>query len=369
MPVRNSSKSNLAQAVSEEEKAEMKIDTLASKSKESSSYDLAMSVSEEPDIEVAELISPGDSSSNNEKKKKKKKSKSSPSSSTLDKKSSHSKHHSSSRQSKSSSHGGSDTYREHDKTKVTFGEYEFVFPKEKFPLLKVMGCAVVLLVSIFIDEGIYSSNYRYGIILAVVAFLSAIIGVVIPSKKAMFLNYFISVVTYAGACLNTIDPGPFVQPGNGYFAAWGLAIYSASAANPPGSLKRIIFHTTLTLGAAALVVLLSLLPILKDGVTGHEQEWEIYVAIGGSALTLVVVGVFLSLKLYNWQARTNLYGESIVHSVLAVMWLGVACIVSYRGPFKLTGNGYFASWFACFTAIKAAWYEWKHNHEGDERDY
>jgi hypothetical protein len=184
-----------------------------------------MSASEEEKLELAGVNSPG-SSSDSAKKRKKKKSTDEAvvahpfdlSSSTIDKKSRHSKHHSS-RHNKLSSHG-SDKYRKHDKTKVTFGEYEFVVPKDKLPLLKVMACAIVLLVSIFIDESIYSSKYRYGIILAVVAFLGAIIGVVIPTKKAMYLNYFISVVTYAGACLNTIDPGPFTQPGNGYFASW-----------------------------------------------------------------------------------------------------------------------------------------------------
>jgi hypothetical protein len=125
-----------------------------------------------------------------------------------------------------------------------------------------------------------------------------------------------------------------------------LAIYSASAANPPGSLKRIIFHTTLNLGASALVVLLSLLPILTDSIT--ENEWEIYLAISGSALTLVIVGVFLSLKLYKWDATMNVYGESIVLSILAVMWLGIACIVSYRGPFKMSHLVYPPSMYVIF---------------------
>jgi hypothetical protein len=141
----------------------------------------------------------------------------------------------------------------------------------------------------------------------------------------------------------------------------GLVIYSASAANPPGSLKRAIFHTTLNLGASALVVLLSLLPIVTDRIA--ENEWEIYLAIAASGLTILVVGIFLSLKLYNWNASMNVYGESIVLSISAVMWLGIACIVSYRGPFKLTGNGYFASWFACFKSVQAAWLEWKKNHD------
>jgi hypothetical protein len=241
MPKKQVSRNDRAQSLSDEEKAEMglenmkdssastnmKTDETSPKKTDSNNYDLAMSISEEEKVELTGIDSPG-TYSDIAKKKKKKKTHSTTeavvaqridlSSSTLDKKSKHSKHHSS-RHSKSSSNG-SEKYSEHDKTMVTFGEYEFVVPKDKLPLLKVMACAVVLLVSIFIDEGIYASKYRYGIILAVVAFLGAIIGVVIPTKKAMHLNYFISVVTYAGACLNTIDPGPFTQPGNGYFASW-----------------------------------------------------------------------------------------------------------------------------------------------------
>ena len=68
------------------------------------------------------------------------------------------------------------------KKQITIGEYEVSLPQEKIPLLGLMGCAVVLHIAIFIDNTIYSSMYRYGIILSICSFFGATISLVIPSK-------------------------------------------------------------------------------------------------------------------------------------------------------------------------------------------
>ena len=56
--------------------------------------------------------------------------------------------------------------------------------------------------------------------LVVVAFFGALVSLAIPTKKTIALNYCIYALTFAGACISTIEPGPFSQPGNGYFASW-----------------------------------------------------------------------------------------------------------------------------------------------------
>lgn len=106
------------------------------------------------------------------------------------------------------------------KRRITIGEYEISLPEEKIPLLGVMACSILLHLSIFIDDEIYVSKYRYGIILSAIAFFGAMVSVVVPSKQAIPLNYFIYVLTYAGACITTHETGPFHEPGNGYFASW-----------------------------------------------------------------------------------------------------------------------------------------------------
>jgi hypothetical protein len=107
-----------------------------------------------------------------------------------------------------------------DKKRINFGEYEITLPQEKVPLLGVLACAMLLHVTIFIDEDIYSSNYRYGIILSNVAFFAGVVSIAIPTKKAIGLNYIIYLLTYTSACLSTMESGPFSKTGNGYFASW-----------------------------------------------------------------------------------------------------------------------------------------------------
>lgn len=244
------------------------------------------------------------------------------------------------------------------KKQITIGEYEVSLPQEKIPLLGLMGCAVVLHIAIFIDNTIYSSMYRYGIILSICSFFGATISLVIPSKKAMPINYFLYFVTYAGACFNTIGQGPFAKAGNGFFASWGLSICAAIAADPPGSLRRALFNSTLNLGAAALVVLLTLLPDLINGVP-KEFEIETYITVGGCAFTLFLVMIMMTLKWCTWNQARSSCGESVFLTFLSVLWTFIACMVTFRGPFKEVGSGYFASWFGLVMAVKAAGLEWR----------
>ena len=147
----------------------------------------------------------------------------------------------------------------------------------------------------------------------------------------------------------------------------GLVISSAIAADPPGSLKRAMFNSTLNLGAAALVVILALIPDLIALIEGTPTyEVEVYLAGCGAGVTLAIVGLFLTLKVCTWNTPRNACGESIILSFLAGLWVVIACTVSFRGPFTVTGNGYFASWFAVVMSVKAAGLEWRNRVKQDK---
>jgi len=134
-----------------------------------------------------------------------------------------------------------------------------------------------------------------------------------------------------------------------------------------------MFNSTLNLGAAALVVILALIPNLTDMIEGTpegtpEYEMEVYLAGCGAGVTMTIVGLFLTLKVCTWNTPRNACGESIILSFLAGLWVVIACTVSFRGPFVVTGNGYFASWFAVVMSVKAAGLEWRNRVKQDKAD-
>jgi hypothetical protein len=102
----------------------------------------------------------------------------------------------------------------------------------------------------------------------------------------------------------------------------------------------------LGLGAAAVIVICAILSHL-----GGEANAESYYALLVACATLAAV-IFLY---YMERTTGQLHNAAdLILSGFAVMWVILACLVTFRGPFLTTGNGYFGSWAGAFVSVMAA---------------
>lgn len=130
------------------------------------------------------------------------------------------------------------------------------------------------------------------------------------------------------------------------------------AADPPGDLTRGLLDSLndiMDLGAAALVFMIALATEFDAGLEKYEGE-AIY-AIIIAVLTVVLILVMTLYKYKNPDATIRF--ESILMFHVAVAWIIAAILVTFRGPFSITGNGYFVAWIGTLLACRASASSWR----------
>jgi hypothetical protein len=249
------------------------------------------------------------------------------------------------------------------------GEYDIAVPTNKVPLLGVMASSGVVFIAVLVKNLIESrqSYGRYGIALSVVSFVVAFVSLIMPLKCTFVINlfnYFLFAWNFVGACIFTFNGGPFESTGNGYFALWSSVVFSAIAADPPGTFtSRPLLskmNSILDFGAGAIVVLISLALALHEDSDGYKGE--IIYAMLTTCISICAVFMF---SLSYMRRGTRGCMESQILIVLSIMWIIGACAVTFSGPFLVTGNGYFASWVTAILSVKAASYSWEHRNDDE----
>jgi hypothetical protein len=170
------------------------------------------------------------------------------------------------------------------------------------------------------------------------------------SKIGKHMNMLCFVYSFVGACFLTFKE-PFDKTGNGYFAAWAIVYGCAMAMD----LTSEAFATTLkghgTLGglfvASLVVIVASITPIMDQINTGT--------AIFALVLGCVTMASMLVMMQFDKNDRAmRSFDHTIALMILAACWIIMACLATFRGPFEVTGNGYFASWAGAATATMAS---------------
>mmetsp|Transcript_22963 Transcript_22963/g.33891 ORF Transcript_22963/g.33891 Transcript_22963/m.33891 type:complete len:305 (-) Transcript_22963:106-1020(-) len=230
----------------------------------------------------------------------------------------------------------------------------------------IMMAAIVQLISIGVmDQSTLGALWTYGIALGVVSLIFAAIGLAMGAMKTLegnvkILNsYFLFFWTFVGACFMTFGTGaPFQSTGNGYFASWGMALFSVMAVGVSFDEVR---HTTTGMGprlglfVSSLIVLIASASYLGDGKRLNDAT-SYNVAIFAVALSSVTVLVIASLIYCGVRRNDDANPNPVVFFVVLVFcicWIFEAFYSTFHGPFNETSNGYFGSWGAAFSSLFA----------------
>lgn len=232
--------------------------------------------------------------------------------------------------------------------------------EDKLPHLGVIAASIILIAAVETGEQIDNKMRQYGIAVGSIAMILSFFSA-IPQTASMleqfslYINYFLFVWCFIGACVLTFGDGPFDTTGNGYFACWALAIFSSLAMginSLSGDIKEATAGMTsmLGMGACAIVVLIALI--------GDFAQYEFIVKgemIFGLITCISTILAVANFSYFRTQGNVTLKKmEFPTLSIFAIMWILSACFNTFRGPFEETSNGYFASWGGAILAVKAA---------------
>lgn len=260
--------------------------------------------------------------------------------------------------------------------KFRVGDYEISISNSKAPYAGLIASGLLLIASLLFKDEIFKTKMAtYGYILSSVAILGGIILLLLPNSTTAtdsrhscikYMQYFLFLWCFIGACIMTFKPGPFIQTGNGYFASWGMVIFIAAAANPPGESTLTLnildnINSAMDLGAASVLFIVALAVEFHNGLVNYKGE-AIY-AICVAVVSVLLVLLLAVLKyIYKSNVGTSTTGEALLWSLVAVAWIIAAIVVTFRGPFDIMGNGYFSSWIGASLAFHTATTSWKARH-------
>lgn len=240
------------------------------------------------------------------------------------------------------------------------------FNEDQFPYILTIATSAILLIAVLAweEDPIRSRGYVISVpTLSLIMSIGIILMMVFRENLYVIYGQYVSQIlflwNFVGACVLTFS-SPFTTTGNGYFAAWACVATSAMAMGVTGDMVRSRiegFGPLMGLCASSVVVVIALLDYLGNKDYAHKET--IY-ALVVSCLTIAGVAGILFYQKRNSEFGGSggsmgfLYAKAAFLCVFALLWLFLACLVTFFGPFEETGNGYFASWAGAACVLFAA---------------
>eukprot|EP00013_Stygamoeba_regulata_P018432 CAMPEP_0177667368 /NCGR_PEP_ID=MMETSP0447-20121125/22086_1 /TAXON_ID=0 /ORGANISM="Stygamoeba regulata, Strain BSH-02190019" /LENGTH=274 /DNA_ID=CAMNT_0019173595 /DNA_START=103 /DNA_END=927 /DNA_ORIENTATION=- len=195
------------------------------------------------------------------------------------------------------------------------------------------------------------------IVIALVMMVLAYLNVGPPLMHTLVALFL--VIWLGLGCLIATFKSPFTVTTNGYFASWTAflgAIYylwCASEVAKSGVLKvndeikKLGFPGLIFMFFLSIVCLTASGIACEEGDCTSEEAW----AVAFSCITLVLSAIIVILLAFTG------FMKPIIHIFVAVFFIAFSAagagVLTFRGPFKVTSNGYFSAWgiFLC-----SCWY-------------
>lgn len=256
-------------------------------------------------------------------------------------------------------------------TTYGFGGYQYTVHNRQIPYIGQMIASVVLLIAITTLKkdavNVDVKNEGFGIAACIIALLLAICGVALVRNAPLAENVigtypYIGTTTYLGglsylmfiwwfltACILTFS-GPFLVTSNGYFSSWlGVACATVGIGITPEAMKSQASNLGYLNGVwVASIILICAVP----SYIGQGKDYH------GESVYALVVGVLSLVCVMMLSVYPDLLGSSMRFQPFIMFaianWVVMACIVTFRGPFIDTGNGYFSVWVGAILCCMAA---------------
>jgi hypothetical protein len=141
--------------------------------------------------------------------------------------------------------------------------------------------------------------------------------------------------------------GPFLVTSNGYFASWACVVFALVALGvTPDSLRSRAggMGYVNALMVASIIQICAIAPKLGGGKGNGQSMYSLIVCI----LTIILV-VAIGAYPHAIEDRIQFYA----YAAFSILWIVLACFVTFKGPFTETGNGYFSAWLGCILSLLA----------------
>jgi len=246
-------------------------------------------------------------------------------------------------------------------------------------LMIIMFCSLVVLLQSSIDASRTSGDgaaESYGISVGAISFGFTIVFILFAKKKPdTFANWvlpkvrgelsvtqlfslFIFVWWFFGTAILTFF-APYTYTSNAFFATWTAVITAALMMAAVFQRVQIAMQASLSVSQDANVKALAGLTVFSTVVLFSSIE---YVGTTGEATFSLIAGLLsllASAMLYYLvdKKRVGAPTKKGLGAFFVLLWFVAVCVLTFDGPFNITGNGYFGTWAAMFCSLSFAYQE------------